>query len=531
MKKLNVIPFLIFYSVIANAQYTPRQGADKEKIVDLPISVFQNQKGQSDSIVFRTGIPLNDDDARRIIVAAYSSGFADSIKKNSHSAIIIIQHQLNPKKLNGKTEAKKSELCSHYNNLITDTAAINLCHQNLDCVKGCKVPSQEQLDFLLYLEARRDSDIAKMTAVQAEYELSGGGFVELDPIVNYIYHFDEQEKHSDYLLNVDDIYVILIGGKTDLAASSISTKRTANRNESDFVAAGKLATSLFSGDPELIFKQEPPALPAMQTESATFPLNTFQFQHLMQDTAIGLDLCDSIIERYTLMIDSLTNLLHPQIDCILANKYEIPILKATLLHISPKELYLPGELTITPLGKTGTTFNLHARQWVGVQVGMLGSPLALRNYTLQNDTLNVSIPFEKTKWDVLPFMFVQIYPGRDIDRLSPIRLHRVFDKKKWLLKSGNFVRNRFSIYGGIRISKQPIQTFSFGFSFALGPNVNIQAGWIWNRTLDVVNDYYLGHLQDEKRLDEFAKTSYVQTFGFGISVSPGIYKDWFGSNK
>lgn len=479
MKAIRVLLFLTFI-LSASGMFGQRPGTDNEVVTKLTVGAFQKNPSSKPGTSFRTGFIQNDAEAEQLLdsLKLKDAGFRNWIEENnpsenSHCAIVFIQHQFNPKALgrNDGDEVRK-KICLEYDELKADSLSIEKCLANVDkkCFDVAGTPTGDQLDYIVYLKSRLDSISAKMDQLKEDYSASKGKFVELDAIVSYVYHFERGNsgviEHSDYLLATNEIYIVLIGGKTDIAGSSISTKRNDTRLQTEAKSAGSFAFDGLIGTPVL---------------------------NIPRDLFPG-----------------------PDKKCLL--ELELAQISITLLHVSSHEMRIPGELIITPLGKSAVTLAIHARQFGGLQAGILTGKLELRTYTFVNDTLDVMIPFEKTTTDVLPFVFFQFYPGRDIDRLTPLSF------REWKRYD---LRNRIGIYGGIRLSKKPLETISAGISFALGPNVNLMGGVWLNRTLKTVNNYYVGPLQDIDRLNQFAPTFRPVYFSFGISVSPSIYKDWF----
>lgn len=480
----------ILASLCVSAQ---RPGTDHDTTIKIPVTAFQ-PKNKTVIDTFKTGCIQSDAEAQMLIAAMETQDpefkrwmLKHDPRTHKNSAILFVQHQFKAKDLlRSDKEAKRDEICAKYTLLQNDTHNIIKRIDELEAECDSQ-PESDKLEYLIYLEARLDSTLKELESLEESYSATAGQFTELDPIVSYTYHFERGPHgimlHTDYLLGVDEIYIILVGGKTDVSCSSISTKRGETRLESDAKSIAGLV---------------------QRVSPLSAGITSFK--------------ADSLFEKR----------LHNEFSFVESDvftpacplKLEINTIAVTLLHVDQHALELPGELVLTPLGKSAITYSLHVREYLGVQAGALGGTLELRSYTFSNDTLNVSVPFEKTSTEVLPFVFLQVYPGRDINRLTPLRLRgfRFYELK-----------NRIGLYAGLKISKKPFETITTGVSFALGPHVNLMAGIWLNRTLNVVSDYYVGPLKDEKRLDDFAPTHRPVYFSVGLSVSPSIYKDWFVS--
>ena len=166
---------------------------------------------------------------------------------------------------------------------------------------------------------------------------------------------------------------------------------------------------------------------------------------------------------------------------------------------------------------------VHEKSFIGIKVGVSIQNIDKKNFSLnQNNQLTVETDSLNPKDLKLNMMaFLELYPfGRDYDRLKPF----------WE-KDNIPLYERVGIVGGLKISKNPLESLFLGASFAISKPLNVTIGMAFNKISKDVDSLLVGQNTTLEYLQRNAGKEYKPTLFIGISLSPGQLFKVFGVKK
>lgn len=181
----------------------------------------------------------------------------------------------------------------------------------------------------------------------------------------------------------------------------------------------------------------------------------------------------------------------------------------------------PSDITVDVSKDNQLKFTIHEKAWAQFKAGVAWNRLDKKYFKIQGNQLNVTLDSAgKATWKTNLIAIFDFYPwGRDIDRLDVL----------W--KGGIPLVQRIGIYGGLQISKDPLQGYYYGLSFAPAKNMTVNFGGatVLDEGQQTVNIGSFTSLNDAKQL---LGRRYVTKFFLGISFSPSDVKNIiFGESK
>lgn len=200
----------------------------------------------------------------------------------------------------------------------------------------------------------------------------------------------------------------------------------------------------------------------------------------------------------------------------------IQTLKCKVMLINSDEIKPPSDLLIKHSSfKEDIKFVIHEKAWAQFHAGVSFNQVDKKYLTINNNQLSVNLDSAgKAQWKTNVVALFDFYPfGRDLDRFESI----------W--KKSVPLQQRLGLFGGIRISKDPLEGFYYGVSLALIKNMTINIGGTsmleeTKQTIDISN---IASLDDAKQLlnRKYSKPK----FFIGISFAPSdLKKIIFGDN-
>ena len=309
----------------------------------------------------------------------------------------------------------------------------------------------------------------KMKELNTRYSEQRDQIVQLEKIDHFVLNKEKNENSetdfSSYLLEKDDILVVLLGGDNFLALSNIKIE---NRPSSFQVSLSDFAT--------------------LAAEVGS-PLPKFH---------------DASTCNLSPPEDSLTiTFLYLQ-----RNKFNFP----STIKLENEKLTEPIDISI------------HEKTFIGLRVGVsVLTNVDRKQFLIEDNELTVKLDTaQQTEWKTNLMTFFEVYPfGRDIDRIGS-----VFDKGG--LKN---LEQRIGLTCGVRLSKNPLETFFLGGSLALTRDFTVVVGAALNQIPEDVNSQPIGENISVDYLKENARKKREVNFFFGLSLSPGGMLKTLGLKK
>lgn len=226
-----------------------------------------------------------------------------------------------------------------------------------------------------------------------------------------------------------------------------------------------------------------------------------------------------------------------------ANGPEVPSVKITIVQLNKRAIKDPCDIVIQNKSfKKNLEFEVHERNFASFQVGVINNKYRANNFAISNGNLVVKPDDQqKEEWKSNMFAIIEFHPigyggafGRDIDNFNPIwkdffTVKRDVREKarawKWFK---DVTISRIGIYGGLKISKDPLSSLHAGFNYAITKDLYINFGWVWNNeiTPQVVAIGDITSLDDAK---QYAKRKYSSgKFSWGLSFAPSSIIDMLG---
>ena len=129
-----------------------------------------------------------------------------------------------------------------------------------------------------------------------------------------------------------------------------------------------------------------------------------------------------------------------------------------------------------------------------------------------------------------------MHAPRDIDNFRPI-WKVLFQKNpnKHARNAGLWLYNstlgRMGLYGGLKISKDPLSDVHAGFNYALTKEVSVNLGWTWTNELQP-QITEIGNITSLKDALKYAKRKYgTGQFSWGLSFAPSSVIQMLGLGK
>lgn len=161
------------------------------------------------------------------------------------------------------------------------------------------------------------------------------------------------------------------------------------------------------------------------------------------------------------------------------------------------------------------TLDIHERNFFAFSIGISGAQFNVRDFTLDS-VRNIAISkldsTHQKEWKSNLNVNIEFYPfGRDIDRLEP-----------WIKDPFYRLHTRFGLFGGIRLSDDPLAAVNAGFTFSYSKTVTLTFGWSWlnNRVADD-QQVKIGNITNLDQAKEFFRRRYERSnFTVGITFAP-----------
>lgn len=210
----------------------------------------------------------------------------------------------------------------------------------------------------------------------------------------------------------------------------------------------------------------------------------------------------------------------------ISSKYHFTL---TMIEIDPKRIKAPCDIAVKNTSfKEDFLIPVHEKNVATFQVGLVNKKFRINNFSIESQKLVVKPDSaQKAEWKSNLYALVELHLPRDIDNFKPL-WKAVFEKgAKDIPKNKRFVNwlygitlERIGVYGGLKISKDPLSDLHAGLSYAITKELNLNLGWTWSNEVQpqVKEIGNIGSLDDAK---QYATRSYSKgKFSWGLSFSP-----------
>lgn len=200
-------------------------------------------------------------------------------------------------------------------------------------------------------------------------------------------------------------------------------------------------------------------------------------------------------------------------------------LKLTIVKINPSQIKAPCD--IVGSSKTITTdqmtYTVHELNVASFQVGIENAKYAVNDFSISGGNLSVTPDSaQKSNWKSSAYAILEIHIPRDIDTFQPL-WKDIFSKGRHR-SVGQYLYDatlsRIGIYGGVKISKDPLSNLYAGFNYALTKELAINFGWTWtNQITPQVSQ--IGNITSLSDALQYARRKYsASSFSIGLSFAP-----------
>ena len=379
-------------------------------------------------------------------------------KENDKFAIVLLKHSLNLKKLFAEDLAKQGVFAGEYSTLNNRKTTLTSLISSIDeqtisienstrTVAGNPASAfnsvaltSAKVDELNKLKILRENSVAevstidkKLAEIKASYIGVSSEIIEEEKVETMILDFND-EDWTDYLLNVDKVLYVIIGGPDDLQKGTLTIDNKPSSFQTELREALQVAGGL--GIPMPV--------------GPTIP---------------GLTLKNNI--------------------------------KITFLLVKRKMIKAPSTLEYKWKDDKKVAVDIHEKARFGLKLGFSGAYVTRNNFTIDNQNqLTIQVDdAKKTELKSNLIALLEIIPwGRDIDRLEPIFAKnkdvKFFDLNRVSLVAGVRLSKDplQSLYGGVGYLLSKTAALNFGISFTQTPKEVTDLPVGINASLDYLKD-------------------------------------------
>lgn len=400
--------------------------------------------------------------------------------------IVFLQHSFDLNALSPKIdEDRKKNLMDRYEKVCSQNNKLKALTKTLESVvldlEDLAVADAEEryksiaerkalLELLTANSQAIQENEKELAKLKSDYEKSFAHFVENEKVEQFILH-KENNEWSEYLLQSDEILIVILGGEDDIANLDIKVENGPTRFEASLNDLKELAGGL--------------------------------------GVIAGADLLS--------LRDS-----EQQADCSLKEpdpKKET--IKCTFVLLKNSKIKPPSKITLEnkALTEGKSEISIHEKSFFDVKVGVSGALIDNKNLSIDDqNNLTVSVDDDQKKALVDNFsVLFEISPwGRDVDRLEP-----VWSKNRKRVDPG-YALNRFGVVMGFKLSKDPLEMLvPVGVSYGLSNELSLFLGLSYHavpkdQVTPVGNNATLSYLKEN------ISREYKPSFFFGLALSPRI---------
>ncbi|PTQ95508.1 hypothetical protein C8P68_10513 [Mucilaginibacter yixingensis] len=213
----------------------------------------------------------------------------------------------------------------------------------------------------------------------------------------------------------------------------------------------------------------------------------------------------------------------------------VPKLGVTMIKVNASRIKDPCDIVLSNKSfKADQTFTVHEMNYGSFQVGVTNSKLNVQDVSISGGNLTVKPSADQAKdWKSNAYAILELHPGRDIDNFRPL-WKSLFSKQdgqterdagQWLVEN---IFGRMGVYGGAKISSDPLSNLYAGCNFAVTKEFGFNFGWSWvNQYANQVTS--IGSITSVDDALKYAHRQYAKgAFSIGISFSPAAFSTALG---
>jgi hypothetical protein len=223
------------------------------------------------------------------------------------------------------------------------------------------------------------------------------------------------------------------------------------------------------------------------------------------------------------------------LDVGMMSSQSINTLNLTLIQIAPERIKDPCDIILSHSAfKEDQVYTVHESNLATFQIGVTNSKIAVSNISITGGDLVIKPNDDQTKdWKSNAYALLEIHLPRDVDRFPPL-WKSLFDNRSYG-SPRSFARyiydntlSRIGVYGGLKLSKDPLSNLYAGFNYAVTNDLAVNLGWVWANEYETqITD--VGAITSVDDALKFAKRSYGKAnFSLGISFAPAIFAKTLG---
>lgn len=209
-------------------------------------------------------------------------------------------------------------------------------------------------------------------------------------------------------------------------------------------------------------------------------------------------------------------------------------LQLTIIKVEPSRIKDPCDIVLSNKSfKEDQIVTIHERNVATFQIGVTSSKVSVKNISISGTDLIVKPDAaQSTDWKSNAYALLELHLPRDVDNFRPLwkslfsaQPGKGYNFGDWVYEN---TISRIGIYGGVKISGDPLSSLYSGFNYAVSKDVAVNFGWAWvNQYANQVTD--IGSISSISDALKYAKRSYAQPkFSIGISFSPSAFSTAIG---
>lgn len=210
-------------------------------------------------------------------------------------------------------------------------------------------------------------------------------------------------------------------------------------------------------------------------------------------------------------------------------------LPCKIIILESSKIKPPSEIFIKDSSiKEDISFTIHERNTASFQVGVVNNKFQFNNFSISNGNLVIKPDSsQKANWKSNLYALLELHIPRDIDNFRPI--YKTLFKADSNRTFGQWVYDvtlsRIGIYGGFKLSDDPLSKIHAGFNYAISKELYVNFGWTW--TNDVVPQVTkIGDIISLGDALKYAKRKYSKgEFSWGLSFAPSVLIETLGLKK
>ncbi len=201
----------------------------------------------------------------------------------------------------------------------------------------------------------------------------------------------------------------------------------------------------------------------------------------------------------------------------------------TFKEVDKTKLKAPCEIIDSVKSKELIKTLIHDKNIVTLQIGVENTNYSLKNFSISSGNLVVTPDSsQKKSWKSNLFVVAEFHLPRDVDNFQPL-WKALFGKNTYEGKDKNgfyhsrlynVTLDRIGVYGGFKVSQDPLSNLFAGFNYAISKEVYFTLGWTWtNEITPQVTS--IGNITSLSDAEKYAKRKYsTGQFSWGLSFVP-----------